>query len=80
MKTCLCVIEPCYVELSLVLKYIPDVNEDSVINLDPSTTLASGGRDTQSKRQVKNSTDNLADGVVGLCSAVQLCILPKQPR
>ena len=66
-------------ELSLVLKYTPDVDEENVTTLDPSTT--SGSRDSQNPlKQVKNSTDSLKDGVIGLCAAMQLCILPKQSR
>ena len=66
-------------ELSLVLKYTPDVDEENVTTLDPSTT--SGSRDSQNPlKLIKNSTDSLKDGVIGLCAAMQLCILPKQSR
>lgn len=65
--------ESCYIEVSIVLKYQADVDEQSVMQLGSSDV----GGEGSTLRQVKNSTDSLQEGVVGLCPAVRLCILPK---
>lgn len=66
--------EACNVEVSLVLKYQGDVDESNVVQLGSANSGVECGT---SVRQVKNSTDSLEEGVLGLCPAVRLCILPK---
>ncbi|XP_048588029.1 integrator complex subunit 4 isoform X2 [Nematostella vectensis] len=64
--------ESCFIELSLVLKYMPDIDEDAVVI--PNSPHE---QNKMILRQVKNSTDSLQDGVLGLCPPVRLCIQPK---
>jgi hypothetical protein len=65
--------ESCFIEVSLVIKCQADVDEESVVNLGVPTA----DMESRTLRQVKNCTDSLEEGVVGLCPPVRICILPK---
>ncbi|PFX32501.1 integrator complex subunit 4-like [Stylophora pistillata] len=71
--------EPGLVDVSLVLKYTPEVDEESVLKLgsreDSSTDV-----ETQGIKQTKSAKDSLVDGVINLCPPVQVCIMPKALR
>lgn len=62
-----------------MLKYSPDVDEGGVLHLGshPDSTT---NEDSQGIKQIKGSKDNLVDGVINLCSPVQVCIMPKATR
>ncbi len=71
--------EPGLIEVSLVLKYTPDVDEEGVLKLG-SHAANTTDVDSRGARQIKSSKDNLVDGVINLCSPVQVCIMPKAIR
>lgn len=73
------ILEPGLIEVSLVLKYSPDVDEGGVLHLG-SHTANTTDEDTQGIKQIKSSKDSLVDGVINLCSPVQVCIMPKATR
>ena len=62
-----------------MLKYTPDVNEEGVLQLG-SHAANTTDEDSQGVKQIKSSKDNLVDGVINLCSPVQVCIMPKATR
>ena len=71
-------IDPCYVDVSLVVKYTQDVDEQAV--LDSSLAIVQKTSDNSEMKivkQKKNGADNLQDGYVGLCPPVQIYVLPK---
>jgi len=74
-----CILEPGLIEVSLVLKYTPDVDEDSVLSLG-SHAISAADKEPKGVKKTKNSTDSLMDGVINLCSPVQVCIMPKATR
>ena len=63
----------------MVLKYTPDVDEKGVLKLG-SAVANTSDVDSRGARQIKSSKDNLVDGVINLCSPVQVCIMPKAIR
>lgn len=71
--------EPGLVEVSLVLKYTPDVDEESVLKLC-SREDSSTDEETRGIKHTKSAKDSLVDGVINLCSPVQVCIMPKALR
>lgn len=71
--------EPGLVEVSLVLKYTPDVDEESVLKLR-SREDSSTDEETRGIKHTKSAKDSLVDGVINLCSPVQVCIMPKALR
>lgn len=72
-------LEPGLVEVSLVLKYTPDVDEESVLKLR-SREDSSTDEETRGIKHTKSAKDSLVDGVINLCSPVQVCIMPKALR
>ncbi|KAJ7392804.1 Integrator complex subunit 4 [Desmophyllum pertusum] len=71
--------EPGLIEVSLVLKYTPDVDEEGVLNLG-SPAANTTDVDSSGYEANQSSKDNLVDGVINLCSPVQVCIMPKVIR
>ncbi|CAB3996489.1 Hypothetical predicted protein [Paramuricea clavata] len=70
--------DPCYVDVSLVLKYAQDINEQEVVDFITSVLETSAEKsDKKIVKQIKNRADNLQDGYVELCSPVQIYVLPK---
>ncbi|XP_067037062.1 integrator complex subunit 4-like [Acropora muricata] len=69
--------ESAQIEVSLVLKYTPDVDEDSVLSLGSFATSIHTDKEADSIRKTKGSTNSLTNGVIALCPPVQVCILPK---
>ncbi|XP_028400177.1 integrator complex subunit 4-like isoform X2 [Dendronephthya gigantea] len=71
--------DPCYVDVSLVLKCAQDINEQEVADFITSVLSSTSAEKSDAKivKQVKNSADNLQDGYVELCSPVQIYVLPK---
>ena len=63
----------------MVFKYSPDVDEGGVLHLG-SHAANTTDEDSQGIKQIKGSKDNLVDGVINLCSPVQVCIMPKATR
>lgn len=72
--------ESAQIEVSLVLKYTPDVDEDSVLSLGSFATSIHTDKEADSIRKTKSSTNSLTNGVIALCPPVQVCILPKPMR
>ncbi|XP_029186863.2 integrator complex subunit 4-like [Acropora millepora] len=72
--------ESAQIEVSLVLKYTPDVDEDSVLSLGSFATSIHTDKEADSIRKTKGSTNSLTNGVIALCPPVQVCILPKPMR
>lgn len=78
ISRCFCFIDPCYVDVSLVLKYAQDVNEQEIVDFVSSMLDTTAERsDRKIVKQVKNRADSLKDGYVELCSPVQIYVLPK---
>ena len=76
--TCVLLLDPCYVDISLVVKYSQDINEQEV--LDFAVSMLQTPSDKSEKKiikQRKNRADNLRDGYVELCRPVQIYVLPK---
>lgn len=71
--------DPCYVDVSLVLKCAQDINEQEVVDFITSVLKSTPAEKSDKKiiKQIKNSADNLQDGYVELCSPVQIYVLPK---
>jgi hypothetical protein len=66
------------VDVSLVLKYAQDINEQEVVDFITSVLETSAEKsDKKIVKQIKNRADNLQDGYVELCSPVQIYVLPK---
>ena len=65
--------------MSLVLKYTPDVDEESVLSLG-SHPVSGTDKEPKVVKKTKNTTDSLIDGVINLCPPVQVCIMPKAIR
>ena len=63
----------------MVLKYTPDVDEDTVLSLG-LYGVSGADQEPRGVKKTKNSMDSLIDGVINLCSPVQVCILPKATR
>lgn len=72
--------ESALVEVSLVLKYTPDVDEDSVLSLGSYAASSSTDTKPEGLKKTKRSMDSLTNGMITLCSPVQVCILPKPMR
>lgn len=72
--------ESAQIEVSLVLKYTPDVDEDSVLSLGSFATSIHTDKEADSIKKTKSSTNSLTNGVIALCPPVQVCILPKPMR
>jgi hypothetical protein len=73
------ILDPCYVDVSLVLKYAQDINEQEVVDFITSVVQTTSAEKNEKKvvKQIKNRADNLQDGYVELCSPVQIFVLPK---
>jgi hypothetical protein len=67
------------VDVSLVLKYAQDINEQEVVDFITSVleTTSAERNDKKIVKQIKNRADNLQGGFVELCSPVQIYVLPK---
>ena len=75
---CVFHIDPCYVDVSLVLKYTPDINEQDVLDFTASVVQTPSEKSERKIiKQRKNRADNLQDGYVELCLPVQIYVLPK---
>ena len=64
-------------DISLVLKYSQDINEQEVVDFVDSALAKTGKLDKKVVVQIKNCADNLQDGYVELCAPVQVYVLPK---
>ena len=66
-------------DVSLVLKYAQDINEQEVVDFVTSVLETASAEKSERKivKQIKYRADNLQDGYVELCSPVQIYVLPK---